>query len=155
MLRDAFSQCPNFHFKNKRQVSLRILTALSCDHSSRCIFIQLCAAAIPLGIFPSQDLLDLFQVDQYFAPVISAMKAGDAVALNLALDSRDAISWFLKQWVHAVLKEKCIVLLWRNLVRRTCVSCALSSDCRAERGVIEYKKSKIYSKTRPLSHLIG
>lgn len=142
MLRDAFSQCPNFHYKNKRQVLLRIITSLSCDHSSRCIFIQLCAAAIPLGIFPSQDLLDLFQVDQYFTPIISAIKAGDAVALNLALDSRDAIAWFLRQWVHAVLKEKCIVLLWRNLVRRTCVSYARSSCRGAERGMIEYKKSK-------------
>ena len=96
--------------------------AFVLNQSSRCIFIQLCAAGIPLGIFPSQDLLDLFQVDQYFAPVILAMKAGDAVALNLALNSWDAMSWFLKQWIHAVLKEKCIVLLWRNLVRRTCVS---------------------------------
>jgi hypothetical protein len=60
------------------------------------------------------------------------MKAGDAIALNLALNSWGAMTWFLKQWVHAVLKEKCIVLLWRNLVRRTCVSYACSAVCWVE-----------------------
>lgn len=84
----------------------------------RSIFIYLCGAAIPLGIFPHVSLLEGFNVP-LFLPIIKAMKQGDAVALSLAIDSHEPMEWFRKYELHTVLKEKCIVIVWRNLVLKT------------------------------------
>lgn len=47
------------------------------------------------------------------------MKAGDAIALALAIDSPGPREWFRKCGLHTVLKEKCWVIVWRNLVYKT------------------------------------
>lgn len=60
-------------------------------------------------------------MNQYFDPVIQAMKRGDAIALRLAIDSPQQMMWFRSRWIHSVLKEKCIVILLRTLVRKTSV----------------------------------
>jgi hypothetical protein len=86
---------------------------------SRSIFRQLVGAAIPLGIFPHPILLRAFGFHTYFLPVINAIKAGDAIALDLAIDSPQPREWFRRYGLHTVLKEKCPVVLWRNLVYKT------------------------------------
>ena len=47
------------------------------------------------------------------------MKAADAIALALAIDSPEPREWFRRCGLHTVLKEKCWVSLWRNLVYKT------------------------------------
>ncbi|KIM26968.1 hypothetical protein M408DRAFT_175857 [Serendipita vermifera MAFF 305830] len=102
LLRTAFTICPNRMVKHKRS-----------------IFRQLLGAAIPLGIFPHPVLLQAFGFHTYFLPIIQAMKAGDAIALALAIDSPEPREWFRRCGLHTVLKEKCLVVVWRNLVYKT------------------------------------
>ncbi|KAG8759260.1 hypothetical protein FRC14_006336 [Serendipita sp. 396] len=102
LLKTAFSICPNRMMKHKRS-----------------IFRQLLGAAIPLGIFPHPTLLKAFGLHTYFVPLIRAMKAGDAIALALAIDSQEPRDWFRRYGLHTVLKEKCCIVVWRNLVYKT------------------------------------
>ncbi|PVF99411.1 hypothetical protein CPB86DRAFT_774377 [Serendipita vermifera] len=90
LLRTAFSICPNKMTRHKRS-----------------IFRQLVGAAVPLGIFPHPILLQAFGFHTYFLPVIKAIKAGDAIALDLAIDSPQPREWFRRYGLHTVLKEKC------------------------------------------------
>jgi len=64
-------------------------------------------------------LLQAFGFHKYFLPVIKAMKSGDAIALALAIDSPEPREWFRRFGLHTVLKEKCWVMIWRNLVFQT------------------------------------
>ncbi|CCA67597.1 hypothetical protein PIIN_01425 [Serendipita indica DSM 11827] len=88
LLRTALEICPNSMTRHKRS-----------------IFRQLVGAAIPLGIFPSPRLLRGFGFDKFFLPIIRAMKAADAIALGLAIDSPESRDWLRRCGLHTVLKE--------------------------------------------------
>jgi len=88
---------------------------------TRSIFRQLLGAAIPLGIFPHPILLQAFGFHTYFLPIIKALKSADAIALGLAIDSPESREWFRRCGLHTVLKEKCWVMIWRNLIYKTFV----------------------------------
>ncbi|KDQ12429.1 hypothetical protein BOTBODRAFT_34401 [Botryobasidium botryosum FD-172 SS1] len=99
-LRVAFDNCTNKNWKTKRT-----------------IFTYLLATSLMLGIFPHPSLVDYFGLTAQFGPLIRAIKLGHIAGFKSALDQQR--SWFAKRALYIHLREKCEVLVWRSLFRRT------------------------------------
>lgn len=77
------------------------------------------AASLPLGIFPKSVLLHEFSLTRQFANIIRSMKLGDIALFRTSISQWRR--WFARRGLWLLLKEKCEVLVWRSLIRRTYV----------------------------------
>ena len=89
----------------------------------RLILIYLVASNIILGRFPSSQLLqrpEATGLAEKFHPLAAAMKKGDLASFRryLDLDSENA-DWFLEKRILLQLSNRCEVIVWRSLARRT------------------------------------
>ncbi|POY70448.1 hypothetical protein BMF94_6516 [Rhodotorula taiwanensis] len=99
-LRRAFSLCRADSWRNGRL----ILTYLT-------------VASLPLGYFPSADLLQPFNLSEAYTTLIPALKVGDFRTVLSELDRCQ--TWHLKCGNYLLLREKLETVCWRNLARRT------------------------------------
>jgi hypothetical protein len=122
-LSQSFQMCTNQNKATKRSV-IRYFNLRGRSMAVFRIILQyMIAASLPLGIFPNSVLLHEFSLTQQFARIIQSMKLG-----NIALFRRSLSQWrkwFAKRGLWLLLKEKCEVLVWRSLVRRTYVLCKI------------------------------
>ncbi|KAM0753006.1 COP9 signalosome complex subunit 12 [Meredithblackwellia eburnea MCA 4105] len=92
-----------------------------CDqsnfHNCRQILLYLIVASLPLGIFPSEELLETFDLQEQFVDLLPALQLGDYVSVKAELDRWQ--EWHLQKGNYLILKEKLEVVCWRNLARRT------------------------------------
>lgn len=103
----------------------------------RLILTYLIAASLPLGFFPSLELLQEFDLDDQFARLIDGLKVSFCRSRSRSRCSSPCIAsqrgnfpvvlseldrwqaWHLKRGNYLLLKEKLEVICWRNLARRT------------------------------------
>ena len=89
----------------------------------RLILIYLIASNIILGRFPSSQLLQRAEAKNLadkFKPLCAAIAKGDLASFHHYLDiqSEDA-QWFLSRRILLQLSNRCEILVWRSLTRRT------------------------------------
>ncbi|GAA5975534.1 hypothetical protein JCM11641_004298 [Rhodosporidiobolus odoratus] len=85
--------------------------------TGRLILIYLIAASLPLGFFPSQPLLEHFQLSAHYSALLPALKKGHFAAVLAQIDAHRP--WHLKHGNYLLLREKLEVVCWRNLARQT------------------------------------
>lgn len=94
-----------------------------CISQRRLIFIYLTTSNIILGRFPSSRLLqrpEAAGLAQKFQPICAAIAKGDLASFRkyMDLDAQHA-EWFLQKRILLQLSNRCEVLVWRSLARRT------------------------------------
>lgn len=89
----------------------------------RLILTYLMAANICLGRFPSADLLarpEASEIGANFVPLCKIIQSGDLGRFHQYLDlDSDSGQWFLKRSVLLQLQDRCEIIVWRSLIRRT------------------------------------
>ena len=121
-LRKAFDMCTNHNWKNRRLILIYLVTA-----------------SLPLGIFPGEELLAEFDLQEPFAPLIHAAKVGSAMGAWLndnggtKIDAQPQVGdyqeclhwlgsyqdWHIQKGTFLILRDKLELVCWRNLLRRT------------------------------------
>ncbi|GAA5951322.1 hypothetical protein JCM21900_003837 [Sporobolomyces salmonicolor] len=99
-LRRAFALCQRESWKN-----------------GRLILVYLIAASLPLGFFPSSDLLHHFHLHEQYENLLPCLQLGDFRGVLSELDRWQV--WHLQCGNYLLLREKLEVICWRNLARRT------------------------------------
>lgn len=94
-----------------------------CIIQRRLILIYLTASNIILGRFPTSQLLqrpEAAGLAEKFKPICEAIAKGDLASFrkHMDLDARNA-EWFLQKRILLQLSNRCEVLVWRSLARRT------------------------------------
>ncbi|KAF9431239.1 hypothetical protein BGZ94_005602 [Podila epigama] len=89
--------------------------------NSRLTLIYLTACRLCLGMIPAPQLLQTYELYEYFQPLMMAIKLGNLALLQEALDAPERSEWLVKKEIFFLLKEKLTVLCWRSLIRRTCL----------------------------------
>ena len=89
----------------------------------RLILIYLITSNIILGRFPSSQLLQRPEAKGFkekFVPICHSIAKGDLAAFRklLDLDSENA-EWFLQRRILLQLQNRCEILVWRSLARKT------------------------------------
>ncbi|KAG0288266.1 hypothetical protein BGZ96_007944 [Linnemannia gamsii] len=107
----AFRNCPP---QDPHDQQANIVTY----NNARLCLIYLIAARLCIGIFPSQQLLQAYDLEIYFSTLARAIKLGDLGLLDNHLDNPQLMSWFVEKEIYFLLKEKLRVLCWRSLIRR-------------------------------------
>jgi hypothetical protein len=94
-----------------------------CVRQRRQILVYLIASNIILGRFPSRALLERPEAQglaDRFLPVCLAIRNGDLTAFRKHLDFNGPnADWFLHFRILLQLRNRCEVLLWRSLIRKT------------------------------------
>ena len=96
---------------------------VQCINQRRLILIYLVTSNIILGRFPSAHLLrrpEAADLSEKFGPLCTAIAKGDIASFRryLDLDSENA-DWFLSKRILLQLLNRCEILVWRSLARRT------------------------------------
>lgn len=105
-LQEAYNQCPA-HFISQR----------------RLIITYLITSNIILGRFPASTIWqrpEAAGLHEKYGPICTAIKLGDLASFrrHLNLESNNA-EWFLRKRILLQLSNRCEVLVWRSLARRT------------------------------------
>lgn len=92
----------------------------------RLLLLHMITSALILGKFPSQRLLARPECDgfaQIFYPLCNAIRLGDFRGFRCALGDEGPDTWKRAWWIkwelYLALRNRCQVLLWRGLIRRT------------------------------------
>lgn len=96
----AFNHCTNASPSNKRLILLYLTTA-----------------SMPLGVFTSIELLEISNLSKPFLPLIVAMQKGDYTGFHAHLGTYE--DWFYKYEIFLYLDQRCDMILYRSLFRRT------------------------------------
>ena len=94
-----------------------------CLKQSRSILVYLITANIILGRFPSSKLCqrpEAVGLADKFLPICQVIRKGDLATFEtfLGIESENA-SWFLQRRILLHLRNRCEVLIWRSLARKT------------------------------------
>ncbi|KAI9833732.1 MAG: hypothetical protein M1819_003465 [Sarea resinae] len=97
---------------------------LRCLQQRTRLLPYLITANIILGRFPSRALLarpEASGLDAKFLPLCRAIARGDLTAFRDLLDTPDGphTDWFVRQRILLPLRNRCEVLVWRSLARKT------------------------------------
>ena len=89
----------------------------------RLILVYLMAANVCLGRFPSSKLLsrpEAADIGGRFLPLCRTIQTGDLGRFQEYLDlESDTGQWFLRRSVLLQLRDRCEILVWRSLIRKT------------------------------------
>ncbi|OQU99458.1 hypothetical protein CLAIMM_05089 [Cladophialophora immunda] len=119
-----------FHFANNHFLRAQkvLQTAYEQCHRQaikhrRLILIYLIAANLCLGRFPSPTLLsrpESSDIGPRFTPLCKIIQTGDLGLFNRYLDlDSESGQWFLKRSILFQLRNRCEILVWRTLIRKT------------------------------------
>ena len=105
-LQAAYDQCHSQAFKQRRSILIYLITS-----------------NIVLGRFPSFQLLqqpEAIGLSDRFLPICQAIRRGDLATFRIFLDLDNTNGdWFLKRRLLLPLRNRCEVLVWRSLARKT------------------------------------
>lgn len=94
-----------------------------CPKQRRLILVYLITSNIILGRFPSPELLrrqEATGLSKKFLPLCSAIAKGDITSFRRLLDLQSAhADWFLRKRILLQLSNRCELLVWRSLARKT------------------------------------
>ncbi|EEB05292.1 nuclear pore associated protein Thp1-Sac3 complex subunit [Schizosaccharomyces japonicus yFS275] len=100
-LSTAFQQCPDEAHVQKR---LCLLYLIVCQ--------------LILGRSPTKQLMMQFQLEPMFSPLIACLKVGNIKGFIDALEAPNRLRWFVKRNIYLTLRDRCEIVLWRNLFRK-------------------------------------
>lgn len=103
-----------------------------CMKQRTLILTYLISANLILGRFPSDRLLqrpEASNLGPKFWPVCRAIVKGDIGALKTSLNGAHK-TWFLDRGLYLPLRNRCEVLIWRTLARRTFLLTGVPGDER-------------------------
>ncbi len=117
----------NSHFYRAQQVLQQAYDESparpECVRQRRHILVYLIASNIILGRFPSQALLarpEAQGLADRFLPICFAISKGDLASFRQHLGFESAhVDWFLHFRILLQLRNRCEVLVWRSLIRKT------------------------------------
>lgn len=96
---------------------------IQCISQRRLILLYLVASNIILGRFPASQLLQRPEAAGFaekFQPICAAIAIGDLASFRKYLDlDAPHTEWFLQKRILLQLSNRCEVLVWRSLARRT------------------------------------
>ena len=128
--RDQLLWCfNNCHIKaQQQQRSLPLLSPsspsflfsirLSLTNLCRLILIYLITSSLPLGIFPSPNLLNQFSLTHIFNPIIQSIKQANFELLSWAFMNDNSREWLRYMGIWIVLQERLETLCWRVFIRK-------------------------------------
>jgi hypothetical protein len=87
------------------------------SHIHRLIFIFLVAASLPIGIFPTSQLLRHFSLESTFNPIIQSVREGNFELLSASLYG-EAREWLRYMGIWLLLQERLQTLCWRVFIRK-------------------------------------
>ena len=135
----------------------------------RLILIYLIASNIILGRFPTLKLLqrpEAFDLSEKFLPLCSVLAKGDLTSFRrlLSLDgANDIANWFLDKRILAQFKNRCEVIIWRSLARRTFLIAGIEGNTNTQKAptldlqhlltVANYLESKAVPPTQTNGHI--
>lgn len=135
----------------------------------RLILIYLVASNIILGRFPTAKLLqrpEAFGLSEKFLPFCSILAKGDLTTFRrlLGLDEGNDIGhWFLCKRILAQFKNRCEVIIWRSLARRTFLIAGIEGNTNTQKAptldlqhlltVANYLESKVVPPTKANGHI--
>ena len=109
-----------------------------CLSQRRLILIYLIASNLILGRFPSVALLqrpEAAGLGEKFEPICVAIARGDIASFRHYLDlDSDNSEWFLRKRILLQLSNRCEVLIWRSLARRTFLLAGSQGDAINKRA---------------------
>lgn len=120
-----------FHFSNNHFYRAQMALQSSYDQCNperlnqrRLILIYLVASNVILGRFPSQHLYqqpEAMGLRERFGPICRAIAKGDLARFRQFLDMEkgEHVQWFMFHRILFQLRNRCEVLVWRSLIRRT------------------------------------
>ena len=98
----------------------------------RSILVYLIASNIILGRFPSMKVLarpEAEGLQAIFLPICQAIKQGDLATFQALLDmDHPNAAWLLQKRILLQMRNRCEVLVWRSLARRTFVLSGFTGD---------------------------
>lgn len=106
----------------------------------RLILIYLVASNIILGRFPTSKLLqrpEAFGLSEKFLPLCSVLAKGDLASFRRLLsldDANDIGNWFLHKRILAQFKNRCEVIIWRSLARRTFLIAGIEGNTNTQKA---------------------
>ncbi|KAF2417524.1 hypothetical protein EJ08DRAFT_599955 [Tothia fuscella] len=107
-LQAAYDECPRYS---------------SCESQRRQILIFLTTSNIILGRFPREELYykpEAHGLRERFQPICKAIAKGHIETFRRLTDyNHKYADWFLHFRIFLQLKNRCIILLWRSLARKT------------------------------------
>ncbi|KAL1633518.1 hypothetical protein SLS56_002904 [Neofusicoccum ribis] len=120
-----------FHFSNNHFYRAQLALQSAYDQCNperfsqrRLILIYLVASNVILGRFPSQDLYqqpEAVGLRERFGPICRAIAKGDLARFRTLLDVEkgEHVEWFIYHRILFQLRNRCEVLVWRSLIRKT------------------------------------
>ena len=120
-LQAAYNQCHREGLKQKRLILIYLVTS-----------------NVILGRFPSAELLGRTEAQglkEKFLPICESIKKGDLVTFRslLNLDNESA-GWFLSKRILLQLSNRCEILVWRSLARKTFILSGTQGDATSKRA---------------------
>lgn len=151
-LQSAYDQCHSRFLKQRRL-----------------ILIYLVASNIILGRFPTSKLLqrpEAFGLSEKFLPLCSVLAKGDLKSFRrlLSLDDANNIGqWFLHKRILAQFKNRCEVIIWRSLARRTFLIAGIEGNTNTQKAptldlqhlltVANYLESEAFTPAQTNGHI--
>ena len=130
----------NNHFFRAKMALDSAYNQCHCEglKQKRVILIYLITSNIILGRFPSAQLLKRTEVQglrEKFLPICESIKKGDLVTFRklLSLENESA-GWFLSKRVLLQLSNRCEILVWRSLARKTFLLSGTQGDATSKRA---------------------
>lgn len=109
-----------------------------CVNQRRLILIYLTASNIILGRFPSPQLFqrpEAVGLSEKFRPLCIAIAKGDISSFRRYLDlDSDNAEWFVRKRILLQLANRCEILVWRSLARRTFMLSGTQGDVTNKRA---------------------
>lgn len=94
-----------------------------CPKQRRLILVYLITSNIILGRFPGPELLrrrEAAGLSEKFLPLCSAIAKGDITSFRRLLDLESVnADWFLRRRILLQISNRCEILVWRSLARKT------------------------------------
>lgn len=124
-----------------------------CAKQRRLVLIYLITSNLVLGRFPSNALLSRPEAHGFadrFQPLCAAIRAGNLAQFHFLTDlSGPHAAWFLHHRILFQLQNRCEVLAWRSLVRKT----FLLQGVAPEAGTNKAASLDLHSLVAAFSHL--
>ncbi|KAL9614008.1 MAG: hypothetical protein Q9167_001488 [Letrouitia subvulpina] len=134
-----------YHFANNHFFRAQLALQVAYDQchqkalkQRRLILIYLIAANLILGRFPSQSLYQHVAAQgfaSHFQPICRAITKGDIASFRTLTDINNKFSaWFLHWRILLQISNRCEVLIWRSLARRTFLIAGNEGDIASKRA---------------------
>lgn len=109
-----------------------------CPKQRRLVLIYLISSNLVLGRFPTLRLLkrtEAYGLGQKFQPICSCIVKGDLTSFRRLMDlNNNDAEWFLSKRILLQFANRCEVLVWRSLARRTFLLSGTQGDASNKRA---------------------